>query len=136
MCPPTEMPLTVNENARLITINVKAWPAMLPVASYSMIRSAPRIPKIRARCADGDSCRGGDQCAGRAGETRDEVERQIADVPEVALDGRAEPPHREHVQPDVKEVRVQEGSGNKSPPVTVRHGRPVEDPLREEAAAR
>ena len=45
MWPPTEMPLNVNENARLITISVKAWPASVPVCWYSMISSAPRIPK-------------------------------------------------------------------------------------------
>ena len=45
MWPPTEIPLTVNEKARLITISVNAWPAICPVCWYSMISNAPRIPK-------------------------------------------------------------------------------------------
>jgi hypothetical protein len=45
-CPPIEMFENVNEKMRLMTMSDIAWPASDPVAWYSMIRSAPRIPKI------------------------------------------------------------------------------------------
>jgi hypothetical protein len=86
--------------------------------------------------ADGDSGGVRDERARGAGETRHEVETDEAQPAEVVLDGRAEPPQREHVERDVDDVRVQERGRDQPPPVSRGDQRPEERPLVEERAAR
>ena len=93
-------------------------------------------PEDRARRADGDPGRRRDQRAGRAGEARDDVERQVAeDVRGSARRARRASTSASMFSADVKQVRVQERGRDQPPPVAVRDGRPEEHPLREELAA-
>ena len=135
MWPPTEMPLTVNEKARLITISVNAWPVIAAGLLVLDDQERAEDPEDRARCADGDRGRSGHQRPRSARKPGDDVEREIAKMSDVALDRHAEPADREHVQADVKDVCVEERGGQQAPPVALRDSRSEEHPLRKELAA-
>src|SRR3954451_8257607 len=62
----------------------------------------------------------------RSREPAHDVQAEETRTPEVLLDGRPEPPEGEHVEPDVDQVRVQEGRREQAPPVALRHRRPEE----------
>ena len=86
-----------------------------------MTSSAPRIPKIAPDAPTVTAVGVDDQRAGGARKPRDEVEREVAKVTEVALDRRAEPAEREHVQADVEEVPWRNAA------VISRHQSPLRD---------
>src|SRR5437764_493019 len=92
-------------------------------------------PEQRTGGADRWRKRREDERAGRARESRDQVNEQEAAAADRVLDRRADEPEEVHVERDVEDVRVQEGARDQPPPVAVRDRRPVENPLGEELAA-
>ena len=115
-------------------MSVIALPPNRPVACHSRMSIAPRIPKI---APDAPTVTLGrlQERARRARETGDEVEADEARPAEVLLDRCAEPPEREHVEPDVEEVRVEERRGDEAPPAAVGDLRTVEPEFCVETAA-
>ena len=73
----------------------------------------------RARGADGDRVRAQEQRPGRAGEPRDEVEREEAPAADRLLDRRADDPETNMFIPEVDQARVEEGSGDQAVPLAL-----------------
>ena len=129
MWPPIEIPGMKNVNARLRTmIHERAAAEDVHVLTLEH-ESGAENPEDRARGADGEALRREEERAGRSGQARDDVEQQIAAAAEHLLDGGAEPPEREHVQPEVDRPVVEEHRGEEPPVVPVRDERAVEDAL-------
>ena len=78
-------------------------------------------PEDRSGRADRRACRRHEERSSRAGEDGEEVHGEKAAAAEQVLERPPEPPEHEHVEEDVKRVRVQEGGCDEPPPVTVGH---------------
>src|SRR5262249_17588181 len=77
-------------------------------------------PEDGAGRADGDRVRREQERAGGSGQAGDDVEQEEAGPAERGLDGLAEPPESEHVQPQVDRPVVEESGREQAIPLAVR----------------
>src|SRR5207244_4924873 len=100
--------------------HAKRTPAEDVVALLFHHEARAENPEDRARGADRRTVRADDQCARRAGQAGDEVEKQEPAGADPPFEQRAEPVEAEHVEEQVERSVVEEGGGHEPPPVALR----------------